>query len=122
MESQPSIELDDLIGTPITGRLVREAIIPGRWAAPPAPAIMTFRPRPAASHAYLTMRCGVRWAETTVSSKGISNSSSISAAAFMIVRSLSLPMITPTSGVLISVFLGSYASVPHLHDGLFPGG
>ena len=29
-ESQPSIELDDLIGTPITGRVVMEAIIPGK--------------------------------------------------------------------------------------------
>jgi len=40
IESQPSIELDDLMGTPITGRVVIEATIPGRWAAPPAPAMM----------------------------------------------------------------------------------
>jgi hypothetical protein len=44
MESQPSIELEDFIGTPITGRLVIAAIIPGKCAAPPAPAIMIFNP------------------------------------------------------------------------------
>jgi len=38
------MEFLDLIGTPITGRVVIEAIIPGRWAAPPAPAIITFMP------------------------------------------------------------------------------
>ena len=35
-------------GTPITGSGVREASMPGRWAAPPAPAISTRRPRSAA--------------------------------------------------------------------------
>jgi hypothetical protein len=40
-ESHPSIELDDLMGTPITGRVVIEATIPGKWAAPPAPAMIT---------------------------------------------------------------------------------
>ena len=32
-------------GTPITGTRVFEAIIPGRCAAPPAPAMITFNPR-----------------------------------------------------------------------------
>jgi hypothetical protein len=32
-------------GTPITGSGVTEASIPGRWAAPPAPAISTRSPR-----------------------------------------------------------------------------
>ena len=45
IESQPSIEFDDLIGTPTTGSGVIEATIPGKCAAPPAPAIMTFIPR-----------------------------------------------------------------------------
>ena len=35
-------------GTPITGSVVTAASIPGRWAAPPAPATMTRRPRSAA--------------------------------------------------------------------------
>ena len=43
-ESQPSIELDDFTGTPITGIGVIEATIPGRCAAPPAPAITTLIP------------------------------------------------------------------------------
>ena len=36
-------------GTPITGNGVTAASIPGRWAAPPAPAMITRSPRPAAS-------------------------------------------------------------------------
>ena len=40
-----------VIGTPMTGRLVFAASMPGRWAAPPAPAMMTRMPRPAASSA-----------------------------------------------------------------------
>ena len=32
-------------GTPMTGTRVFDAIIPGRCAAPPAPAMMTFKPR-----------------------------------------------------------------------------
>jgi len=36
-------------GTPITGSGVTAASMPGRCAAPPAPAMRTRRPRPAAS-------------------------------------------------------------------------
>ena len=36
-------------GTPRTGTVVLAAIMPGGWAAPPAPAMMAFRPRPAAA-------------------------------------------------------------------------
>ena len=43
-ESQPSIELLDFTGTPITGSGLMAAIMPGRCAAPPAPAIITFSP------------------------------------------------------------------------------
>ncbi len=45
------MELDDLIGTPMTGNVVKDATIPGKWAAPPAPAIITFNPRPCAEEA-----------------------------------------------------------------------
>ncbi len=44
----------------LTGSEVMEAIIPGRWAAPPAPATMTFKPRSRAVVAYSTIRAGVR--------------------------------------------------------------
>ena len=39
------------MGTPSTGRLVQAAHMPGRWAAPPAPAMMQARPRARASWA-----------------------------------------------------------------------
>ena len=32
-------------GTPSTGKAVIEAVMPGRWAAPPAPAMMALSPR-----------------------------------------------------------------------------
>jgi len=38
----------DSTGTPSTGSRVIDAHMPGRCAAPPAPAMMTFRPRPTA--------------------------------------------------------------------------
>ena len=38
-------------GTPSTGNAVQAAHMPGRWAAPPAPAMITARPRLAASFA-----------------------------------------------------------------------
>ena len=50
-ESQPSRELADFTGTPITGMVVIAATIPGRCAAPPAPAIITFNPRVSAVEA-----------------------------------------------------------------------
>src|SRR3954469_9011204 len=60
IESQPSIELEDFTGTPITGNVVIAATIPGKCAAPPAPAMITFNPRDAALDAYSTIRNGVR--------------------------------------------------------------
>ncbi len=39
-------------GTPNTGSGVIAAVMPGRCAAPPAPAMMTFRPRSRAAAAY----------------------------------------------------------------------
>ena len=49
-----------------------------KCAAPPAPATMTLMPRPAASAAWVTMRSGVRCAETTVISNGTSTFSTSS--------------------------------------------
>ena len=49
-ESRPS-SFASGTGTPITGSGVAEATMPGRCAAPPAPAMITRRPRPAASRA-----------------------------------------------------------------------
>jgi hypothetical protein len=49
-ESKPS-SLASATGTPITGSDVAAATMPGRWAAPPAPAMITSIPRPAALRA-----------------------------------------------------------------------
>src|ERR1700730_5719598 len=57
-ESKPFKALT--IGTPITGSTVWAAIAPARWAAPPAPAIITSRPRLAAGAAYSAVSAGVR--------------------------------------------------------------
>ena len=57
--------------------------MPGRWAAPPAPAIRTRRPRPAASWPKAIMSRGVRCAETTRTSWATPKRSSISTAPCM---------------------------------------
>lgn len=73
------------IGTPMTGRQVIEAIIPGKWAAPPAPAMIIFSPFSLAHYgyqsrvdltlAYSNIKSGVLCAETISNSKGIWNNS-----------------------------------------------
>ena len=50
----------DCTGTPSTGKWVCDAIIPGRWAAPPAPAIITSKPCSAAVFAKSASLSGVR--------------------------------------------------------------
>mmetsp|Transcript_16295 Transcript_16295/g.35982 ORF Transcript_16295/g.35982 Transcript_16295/m.35982 type:complete len:253 (+) Transcript_16295:3-761(+) len=96
-ESWP-LSVDVLIGTPTTGRGVMAATMPGRCAAPPAPAIMTWMPRPAAEREYVMSFSGVRWAETMSTSWGIPNSFRIFTASLIVGRSLWDPMITPTRG------------------------
>jgi hypothetical protein len=70
MESKESIpsRCDSAMGTPTTGSGVTAASIPGRCAAPPAPATSTCRPRPAAVRPYAIISSGIRWAETTSAS------------------------------------------------------
>ena len=75
------------------------ANIPGRCAAPPAPATITWIPRPAAVVAYSVSRSGVRWAETTSASNGTPNSRRTPQAARIVGRSLRDPITTPTRGV-----------------------
>ncbi|ENN87345.1 hypothetical protein RHSP_26621 [Rhizobium freirei PRF 81] len=53
----------DCTGTPKTGSGVMDAAMPGRWAAPPAPAMMTLKPSSLAPLAKLTSLSGVRCAE-----------------------------------------------------------
>ncbi len=73
--------------------------MPGRCAAPPAPAMITLIPRVAASVPKATISRGMRWADSTIASKGIPKSSSADAAACMTGQSESLPMQIATSGL-----------------------
>ena len=52
----------------MTGSGVTEASMPGRCAAPPAPAMMTRSPRPAAAEPYSIISWGIRWADITSAS------------------------------------------------------
>src|SRR5487761_2177595 len=61
-ESSPRRYLDGT-GTPRTGTRVFDASMPGRWAAPPAPAMIARRPRGPASSAYSNMSSGIRCAD-----------------------------------------------------------
>ena len=63
-ESMP-FSARDSTGTPSTGSTVFDAVIPGRCAAPPAPAMITSMPRDSAVDAYSNSRSGVRCADTT---------------------------------------------------------
>jgi hypothetical protein len=70
VESRESIPFSalDWMGTPSTGSSVRAALTPARWAAPPAPAMITSSPRPSAPATYSSTRAGVRWADMTLTS------------------------------------------------------
>ena len=63
-ESQPDSAWD-CTGTPMTGSVVCAATMPGRCAAPPAPAMMTLMPLARALCANSPMSSGVRCAENT---------------------------------------------------------
>src|SRR4051812_23543004 len=99
MESSESRPLSAALctGTPMTGSTVCDATIPGRCAAPPAPAMITCSPRSAAVDAYSAIHAGVRCAETTWHSCGIPNSVRIASAWLIVSQSDLLPMMTPTS-------------------------
>ena len=95
--SRPLKALDST-GTPNTGSGVRAAVMPGRWAAPPAPAITTRKPAALAPLAKDTRRSGVRWAETMRASKATPSASSVSAACRMVAQSDWLPMMRAMGG------------------------
>ena len=99
--SSPSIP--DLMGTPITGSVVIEAITPGRCAAIPAAAMITFIPLERAFLANSSTSAGVRCADKANISNGISHSSSSLAAFSIIGRSDVLPIIILTIGFIINI-------------------
>ena len=98
-ESRP-FSAFDCTGTPSTGRVVLAANMPGRWAAPPAPAMMACRPRASAPAAYSKRRSGVRCAETTRTSWGTPRLSRVSAAARIVSQSEREPMTMPTTAFI----------------------
>src|SRR5436190_14323235 len=102
-ESRPCNALDST-GTPRTGNAVFEAHMPGRWAAPPAPAMITSSPRSAALSAYSKSQSGVRCAETTFDSNGTASASSCAAACCIVSQSDCEPMMMPTSGLDFCAF------------------
>ena len=89
-----------LMGTPMTGTVVLAAMTPGRAAAIPAPAMMTRMPRAFALLAKDATSAGVRWAERAFISKGTSMSSRNLAAFSITGKSLVLPMMMLTIGVI----------------------
>ena len=82
----------------MTGSTVWAATMPGRCAAPPAPAMITSRPRSTAVVAYSAIHAGVRCADTIADSCGTLNRVSTSSAWRIVSQSDWLPMMTPTSG------------------------
>ena len=84
------------MGTPKTGSAVSAAVMPGKWAAPPAPAMMTLKPAALAPFAKETSRSGVRCAETIRAAKPILSVSRRAAAWRIVSKSDSLPMIIAT--------------------------
>ena len=56
-ESRP-LSAFDCTGTPSTGSVVLEAVMPGRWAAPPAPAMITSMPRACARRCVFEQQVG----------------------------------------------------------------
>src|SRR5688572_17155574 len=122
MERRESRPLSALLstGTPSTGRTVCDAHIPGRCAAPPAPAMITSMPRDSADLAKSNRRSGVRWAETIFVSYDTLNSSSVSAATFIVDQSVLLPMMIETIGSLPISILRKLSS--HNRFKLVPGG
>ena len=98
-----------LMGTPMTGSVVLAAITPGKAAAMPAAAMITFIPRLSASRANCSTASGVRCAERALTSKAICCSFRKARAFSMTGRSLVLPMITLTMGFMrIFLFMTIY--------------
>src|ERR1700730_7290100 len=98
------------IGTPSTGSGVNAATMPGRCAAPPAPAMIRRSPRDFAVRAYSKRRSGVRCAETIRVSQPIPNRSRVLTACCIVSQSDWLPMMIPTLRLASSIQLPLEAS------------
>src|SRR5262245_61085055 len=102
----------EAIGTAITGRSVCAALTPARCAAIPANAMIARKPAASAPRAQAAASSGVRCAESTRISLGISSSASASSQSSTRSRSLGLPAISRTRGpVLLTALLRTGADV-----------
>ena len=99
-------------------RDVIAAIMPGRCAAPPAPAIMTLKPAARAPSAKATMRCGVRCAETIRTSQAMSSAPSTAAASDIVSQSDWLPM---TIAICAATGVATAPCAPELPVSELPG-
>jgi len=79
-----------------TGTDVLAAVMPARWAAPPAPAMMAFRPRSRALPRTQTEDRACEWADTTRTSCAIPRESSTSDAHCIVSQSDDDPIMIPT--------------------------
>src|SRR5258708_22502543 len=102
MDRRESRPLKVLVGTgtPSTGTDVLAAVIPGRCAAPPAPAMMALRPRARADAAYSNRRSGLRCAETTLTSCARPKAVGVSPAPCIVSHSDDEPMTIPTTAFI----------------------
>ena len=87
------------MGMPITGKGNNAAHIPGRWAAFPAPAMITLKPFASADLAHSKKISGSRWAEMIVISCSTPSWSKTSAAFAITGISESLPITMPTFAI-----------------------
>src|SRR6202051_292417 len=94
------------MGTPKTGNSVSEAVMPGRCAAPPAPAMMILNPAALAPLAKANSRSGVRCAETMCFSLVTPSALRVSAAWRMVSQSDWLPMMMATGAGMWSILSG----------------
>jgi len=94
MESNESNPFNALLstGTPNTGSVVCAATMPGKWAAPPAPAIITSMPLRSAVSANVAIFLGVRCAEVISLIWPIPKSFRILAASCIVSQSDLLPI------------------------------
>src|SRR5580693_1021391 len=94
------------MGTPNTGSSVSDAVMPGRCAAPPAPAMMILKPAVLAPLAKANSRSGVRCAETIRLSHPTPSAVRVSAAWRMVSQSDWLPMMMATGADIQSILSG----------------
>ena len=97
----------------MTGRVVRAATAPARWAAMPAAQMKTLQPEASCSRTIVSVLSGVRWAEETVMKKPMPSFFRISAQGATFSSSDFDPMIMQTEAMDTS-YLPSRWRIPFM--------